>query len=205
MKYPQAYLLIEGKYEWPSMDRLHAWCDGNHCYALGLSPIDVNLFHFIRKIAEVHRGCSGTRFSDESKFLVINVDEIPLQIVMALGEHLIKVYWLEDEDKVAIMDELSVSINNYYSIVNDLTNISYDVSQLTNYFENQESDFDLQVGDMYESYAVDHEAFEKVATDAFSQIADYHFYAGLQSNQKVFSVKGVHSSILNASANDVTN
>lgn len=205
MKYPQAYLLIEQQYEWPPIDRLQAWCDGNDFCALGLSPVDVDVFNVIRKISEIHRNCAGTRLSDESKFLVINVDEIPLQIVMALGEHLIKVYWLEDEDKVAIMDELFISINNYYSIVNDLNNISYDVWQLTKYFENQESNFDLQVGDMYEPYAVDHEAFEKVATDAFSQIADYHFHAGLQSNQKVFSVKGVHSSISNASANDVTN
>ena len=98
MKFPRCCLAIDKKYELPSLETIQKWAQTNEpVYVENVSEFDHHLQVQSFKFLEIHN-LIHSRMDDEVHLITFNGTAVGINLIMALGSHLKKVYWADSEE-----------------------------------------------------------------------------------------------------------
>ena len=113
MKFPRCCLAIDKNYQLPPIETIQKWAQCNEAvYVEGVSEFDDNLqvqsFNFLAIHNLIHNNAD-----DEVHLITFHGTAVGINLIMALGAHLKKVYWADSEEH---LDE----INRFVDRLKDL-------------------------------------------------------------------------------------
>ena len=154
MRYPQAYLLVDPRYELPEISVLQKWSLATApIYVKGVSHASKVLDERINAIKVMHKYLDGKSCAIDN-VIVVNNKSLGYFLILALGTFLKKVYWIDDAAQAKKILGVNWAIEAVYEFDSHLDQAHYAYSELVSFIsENSEDKVfpDEQIDRLFES------------------------------------------------------
>jgi len=137
MKYPQCYIFLNEKTQFPSLLTLQAWFKaGTEIYVKGLSRDSKVLDNRITLLEELHR--HAWKKSDyQMKCIVISDTIVSSTFLIAHRSDLIKVYWIDSPEHAKEIKQVSKHIRMSMNLSHSICSVEKNYSSLSEYIYNK--------------------------------------------------------------------
>jgi hypothetical protein len=137
MKYPQCYIFLNEKTQFPPLSTLQAWFKaGTEIYVKGLSRDSKVLDNRITLLEELHR--HAWKKSDyQMKCIVISDTIVSSTFLIAHRSDLIKVYWIDSPEHAKEIKQVSKHIRMSMSLTHSICSVEKNYSSLSEYIYNK--------------------------------------------------------------------
>lgn len=137
MKYPQCYIFLKEKTQFPPLSTLQAWFKaGTEIYVKGLSRDSKVLDDRITLLEELHR--HAWKKSDyQMKCIVISDTIVSSTFLIAHRSDLIKVYWIDSPEHAKEIKQVSKHIRMSMSLTHSICSVEKNYSSLSEYIYNK--------------------------------------------------------------------
>jgi hypothetical protein len=137
MKYPQCYIFLNEKTQFPPLSTLQAWFKaGTEIYVKGLSRDSKVLDNRITLLEELHR--HAWKKSDyQMKCIVISDTIVSSTFLIAHSSDLIKVYWIDSPEHAKEIKQVSKHIRMSMSLTHSICSVEKNYSSLSEYIYNK--------------------------------------------------------------------
>lgn len=133
MKYPQCYIFLKEKTQYPPLSTLQAWFKaGTEIYVKGLSRDSKVLDNRITLLEELHR--HAWKKSDyQMKCIVISDTIVSSTFLLAHSSDLIKVYWIDSPKHAKEIKQVSKHIRMSMILTHSICSVEENYSSLSEY------------------------------------------------------------------------
>lgn len=112
MNYPQAFLVISQGYELPDISVLQGWAHVEEpIYVKDVSNIDEEIDVKIEEIKNLHKYLNKKDY-ERNRVIVLSGTAIGYFLIIALGNYLQKVYWIDNEDQAEKIGYINYAIES---------------------------------------------------------------------------------------------
>jgi len=137
MKYPQCYIFLNEKTQFPPLSTLQAWFKAKtEIYVKGLSRDSKVLDDRITLLEELHR--HAWKKSDyQMKCIVISDTIVSSTFLIAHRSDLIKVYWIDSPEHAKEIKQVSKHIRMSMNLTHSICSVEKNYSSLSEYIYNK--------------------------------------------------------------------
>jgi hypothetical protein len=137
MKYPQCYIFLNEKTQFPPLSTLQAWFKAKtEIYVKGLSRDSKVLDNRITLLEELHR--HAWKKSDyQMKCVVISDTIVSSTFLIAHRSDLIKVYWIDSPEHAKEIKQVSKHIRMSMNLTHSICSVEKNYSSLSEYIYNK--------------------------------------------------------------------
>ena len=137
MKYPQCYIFLNEKTQFPPLSTLQAWFKaGTEIYVKGLSRDSKVLDNRITLLEELHR--HAWKKSDyQMNCIVISDTIVSSTFLIAHSSDLIKVYWIDSPEHAKEIKQVSKHIRMSMNLTHSICSVEKNYSSLSEYIYNK--------------------------------------------------------------------
>jgi len=137
MKYPQCYIFLKEKTQFPPLSTLQAWFKAKtEIYVKGLSRDSKVLDDRITLLEELHR--HAWKKSDyQMKCVVVSDTIVSSTFLIAHSSDLIKVYWIDSPEHAKEIKQVSKHIRMSMNLTHSISSVEENYSSLSEYIYNK--------------------------------------------------------------------